>query len=187
MRQREQACAPAKLCRAASHGPDASDTSAATAKKWPPIKGPHQKQADSAAQSPAALFLSLFVISCLFRIDARRPPLVTAAGFNGKTDCHQCRDLCAEKRAYSQKLWKIQRQQPGTGCLAPGARHGVTVTVKPTAWLVPEVAITVMLEVPGGVPVFGGGVLLPPPQLTRQRHSVRAPNASHQRRALLPR
>src|SRR5882724_3960881 len=45
--------------------------------------------------------------------------------------------------------------------------YGVTVTVNAAAWLVAEVAVTVMLEVPAGVPLFWfvtGGP--PPPQLT---------------------
>ena len=44
-----------------------------------------------------------------------------------------------------------------------------------------------MLEVPGGVPIFGGGVLLPPPQLTRERPSVTTPNAKDHLLIFLPR
>jgi len=68
---------------------------------------------------------------------------------------------------------------------ASGVSYGVTVTVSAAEWLVAEVAVTVMLEVPGGVPIFGGGVLLPPPQLTRERPSVTTPNAKDHRRAFL--
>jgi len=63
----------------------------------------------------------------------------------------------------------------------------VTVTLKAAEWLVAEVAATVMLKVPGGVPIFGGGVLLPPPQLTRERPSVTTPNAKDHLLIFLPR
>jgi len=69
--------------------------------------------------------------------------------------------------------------------LVSGVDHGVTVTLKAAEWLVAEVAATVILKVPGGVPIFGGGVLLPPPQLTRERPSVTTPNAKDHRRAFL--
>ena len=46
-------------------------------------------------------------------------------------------------------------------------------------WLAPEVAVTVMLEVPGGVP-FCGLVcgLPPPPQLTTRRASAMTPKTA---------
>lgn len=75
-----------------------------------------------------------------------------------------------------KKLWKIIGEQPS---------QGVTVIVSAAEWLVAEVAVTVMLEVPGGVPIFGCGVLLPPPQLTRQKASAVALNARDQRQTFL--
>jgi len=90
-----------------------------------------------------------------------------------------------EKNAAPKNCGKLS-----TSSMEPGLWHpdqGVTITLKATEWLAPEVAVTEMLEVPGGVPIFGGGVLLPLPQLTRQRASVRAPNARDQRRIFLSR
>jgi hypothetical protein len=49
--------------------------------------------------------------------------------------------------------------------------------VRATVWLAPEVAVTVMLEIPGGVPLFGLiTVFPPPPQLTM--HTIKARPAS---------
>jgi hypothetical protein len=109
-------------------------------------------------------------------IDARRPELVTAAGFKRTMNCHQSLHLRAAKKMLQKKLWKIIGEQPS---------QGVTVIVSAAEWLVAEVAVTVTLEVPGGVPIFGGGVLLPPPQLTRQKASAVAPNARDQRQTFL--
>ena len=62
------------------------------------------------------------------------------------------------------------------------------VIVSADEWLAPEVAVTVMLEVPGGVPVLEfGGALFPPPQLTRQISSAMPPKTAEQRLAFLPR
>jgi hypothetical protein len=109
-------------------------------------------------------------------IDARRPELVTAAGFKRTMNCHQSLHLRATKKMLQKKLWKIIGEQPS---------QGVTVIVSAAEWLVAEVAVTVTLEVPGGVPIFGGGVLLPPPQLTRQKASAVALNARDQRQTFL--
>ena len=38
---------------------------------------------------------------------------------------------------------------------APTTHYGVTVTSRAAEWLLPEVAVTVMCENPGGVPVDG--------------------------------
>src|ERR1051326_1753417 len=65
--------------------------------------------------------------------------------------------------------------------------QGVTVTLKAAEWLLPEAAVTAVLGVSGGAPKIGGGVLLPLSPLTRQRASVRAPNARDQRRTFLSR
>jgi hypothetical protein len=66
--------------------------------------------------------------------------------------------------------------------------QGVTVIVSADEWLAPEVAVTVMLELPGGVPVLEfGGALFPPPQLTRQISSAMPPKTAEQRLAFLPR
>ena len=53
-------------------------------------------------------------------------------------------------------------------------------------WLVPEVAVTVMLEMPGGVP-FPGFVCgpPPPPQLATRRARVMIPKTAEQRLAFL--
>jgi hypothetical protein len=57
--------------------------------------------------------------------------------------------------------------------------QGVTVMVSADEWLAPEVAVTVMLEVPGGVPVLEfGGAPFPPPQLTRQISSAMTPKTA---------
>jgi hypothetical protein len=93
-----------------------------------------------------------------------------------------------QRKYCAKKLWKtFDEQQLVSGSLWPGVGHGVTVTVRAAEWLVPEVAVTVMLEVPGGVPMFGGGVLLPPPQLTSERPSMSAPNARDHLLIFLPR
>jgi hypothetical protein len=119
-------------------------------------------------------------------IDARRPALVTAAGFKRTMNCHQSLHLRAAKKMRQKKLWKIvDEQQLVSGSLEPGVGYGVTVTLNAAEWLVAEVAVTVTLEVPGGVPIFGGGVLLPPPQLTRQKASAVAPNVRDQRQTFL--
>ena len=65
--------------------------------------------------------------------------------------------------------------------------QGVTVTLSVAACVVPEVAVTVILEVPGGVPIFFGGALFPLPQLTRQRASAVPPHANDHFRAFWPR
>lgn len=49
---------------------------------------------------------------------------------------------------------------------------------KAPEWLTPEVAVTVMLEVPGGVPVVGFGFGLPPPQLTTSRANAMMPKTA---------
>jgi hypothetical protein len=84
-----------------------------------------------------------------------------------------------------KKLWKIIGEQQPRKPDGEQPSQGVTVIVSAAEWLVAEVAVTVTLEVPGGVPIFGGGVLLPPPQLTRQKASAVAPNARDQRQTLL--
>jgi hypothetical protein len=86
------------------------------------------------------------------------------------------------RKNVAKKFWKSYRR--ATWSRVSGPDHGATVTLKATEWLAPEVAVTVMLEVPGGVPIFGG-VLLPPPQLTRQKPSMRAPNAMDHRGTFL--
>jgi len=62
------------------------------------------------------------------------------------------------------------------------------VILRTPEWLTPEVAVTVMLEVPGGVP-FCGFVcgLPPPPQLTTRRASAMTPKTAEKRLAFLPR
>jgi len=64
--------------------------------------------------------------------------------------------------------------------------QGVTVMLSAAEWLVPEVAVTVMLEVPGGVP-FCGFVcgLPPPPQLTTSSASAMTLKTAEQRLAFL--
>jgi hypothetical protein len=58
---------------------------------------------------------------------------------------------------------------------------------KAAEWLLPEVAVTVKLEVPGGVPVVGFCCgLPPPPQLTTSSASAMTPKTTEQRLAFLP-
>jgi len=61
------------------------------------------------------------------------------------------------------------------------------VILRTPEWLTPEVAVTVMLEVPGGVPVLGFGCGLPPPQLTTSRASAMRPKTAEHRLSFLPR
>jgi hypothetical protein len=100
-------------------------------------------------------------------------------------NCHQSLHLRATKKCCQKKLWKIIGEQQPRKPDGEQPSQGVTVIVSAAEWLVAEVAVTVTLEVPGGVPIFGGGVLLPPPQLTRQKASAVAPNARDQRQTLL--
>src|SRR5215813_7548857 len=62
-------------------------------------------------------------------------------------------------------------------------RQGVTVSVSGAVWVVPEVAVTVMVLVPAGVPMIGffTGVP-PPPQLVMNSKSG---NATSTRRPLV--
>src|SRR6478609_224077 len=87
-------------------------------------------------------------------------------------------------RKPAQKI--LQRSLPVS--LNQEIYQGVTVMLSAAEWLVPEVAVTVMLEVPGGVPfcgfVFG---LPPPPQLTTRRARVMIPKTAEQCLAFLPR
>ena len=50
--------------------------------------------------------------------------------------------------------------------------YGVTFTVSAAVWLVAEMAVTVMLEVPAGVPFTGFFTEVPPPQLTTHNASA---------------
>jgi len=54
-------------------------------------------------------------------------------------------------------------------------------------WLTPEVAVTVTLEKPGGVPVLGFVCGLPPPQLATRRARVMIPKTAEKCLAFLPR
>jgi hypothetical protein len=100
-------------------------------------------------------------------------------------NCHQSLHLRAAKKMLQKKLWKIIGEQQPRKPDGEQPSQGVTVIVSAAEWLVAEVAVTVTLEVPGGVPIFGGGVLLPPPQLTRQKASAVAPNVRDQRQTFL--
>ena len=94
---------------------------------------------------------------------------------------------CVKKIVENSSEAATWGQASGGERRASSVDQGVTVTLKAAEWLVPEVAVTVMLEVPGGVPFDGGGALLPPPQLTRQKPSVSAPNAKDHLLIFLPR
>ena len=56
------------------------------------------------------------------------------------------------RKNVAKKIVENYRQASGGGTSA--ADQGVTVTLSVAACVVPEVAVTVMLEVPGGVPGF---------------------------------
>jgi hypothetical protein len=90
------------------------------------------------------------------------------------------------KKCCQKNYGKLSASSSPGNRMASSLVQGVTVIVSAAEWLVAEVAVTVMLEVPEGVPgLFGGGVLLPPPQLTRQKASAVAPNARDQRQTFL--
>jgi hypothetical protein len=73
------------------------------------------------------------------------------------------------------------------GIAPPEFFYCVTVITSAAEWLLPEVAVTVILEVPGGVPVFGFGCGLPPLQPTINRANAMTLKTAEQRLALLPR
>jgi hypothetical protein len=65
--------------------------------------------------------------------------------------------------------------------------YGVTMIFRTPEWLTPEVAVTVTLEKPGGVPVLGFGCGLPPPQLATSKASAMIPKTAEKCLAFLPR
>lgn len=65
------------------------------------------------------------------------------------------------------------------GIEAPEFFYCVTAIFRAAEWLVAELAVTVMLKSPGGVPVVVVVcVPFPPPQLTRQRSSAMLPKTT---------
>jgi hypothetical protein len=77
--------------------------------------------------------------------------------------------ITAKKSA--QNICKKLRKQ--FGIEPPEFFYCVTVTFRAAEWLVAEVAVTMMLEIPGGVPVVGlCWEPFPPPQLTTQRSNA---------------
>ena len=94
---------------------------------------------------------------------------------------------CAKFFFFAQKLRKKYMQISVDICKkccaqfsaeAKATFYGVTVMFKAAEWLAPDVAVTVMLKVPGGVPFCGFCCGPPPPQLTRQSSSAMQPKTT---------
>lgn len=64
------------------------------------------------------------------------------------------------------------------GIEAPEFFYCVTAIFRAAEWVVAELAVTVMLNVPGGVPVVVVVCVPFPPQLTRQRSSAMPPKTT---------
>jgi hypothetical protein len=90
----------------------------------------------------------------------------------------------AEFLLFAQQITKKLRQRnqrkifakncgSNFGIEPPEFFYCVIVTFRAAEWLVAEVAVTMMLEIPGGVPVVGlCWEPFPPPQLTTQRSNA---------------